>query len=293
MDSGTTRDRDNTGVAGKDDIVRHKHHGVGVVLGTDGFCQVRFLRGKGQMDRGSLTVLVAASRAEQFLAETLSSREIEGDLLRGATLWLRSGDADLQAIALSLISPSRDPRLILIVEDTIAKFPPGVRSRVADLLSDARLRRDLEPWPASVRTALSEVEGRRLQQEALAVARRAELAAPREEEERARRQAEVTAGIRRRIAIIDAIRSHLERPALTEAEQRRIESAVRASLSDPGAYSNFCWKCGTPVHSSFNPHCSACGWLVCMCGGCRAPHFVDRHGRSGACPQEADLLLVP
>ena len=286
MDSGTAGYPESPGGAAKGDIVRHKHHGVGVVLGTDGFCQVRFLGGKGHLERASLTVLVAANHAERFVAETLASREIDGDLLRGATLWLRSDDADLRAIAIALISPLRDPSPILIAEGILAEFPPRVRSRATNRLSEARAQRDLDSWPDTVRAIIAERDARRLMAEEDEAARCAEI-------DRARQEADVNLAVRSQIANIAAIRMRLGKPPLNEEERDRIDGAVRARQANPNAYRNVCWNCRTPVHSSFNPHCSACGWLVCVCGGCRAPNFVDRQGRSGPCRMEMDLLPVP
>ncbi len=270
----------------KGDIVCHARHGVGVVLVSGQFCTTRFLHGKGPFDQRDLTLLQSADGAQQFLAETDKTGKIGGELLRGVSLWLRSDSSQLQAVAVALISPTRDPKVIELVEDVLATFPMGRRSRASGQLSAARSLRGLESWPDTVRAVNDERWARRLQEEELEAAALASR-------EQARRDAELDAAVSSQIAIVTAIRSRLGRPSPTPDELVRVENAVRASIANPLAYSNVCWKCHTPVHDSFNPPCSACGWLVCICGGCRAPWFIDRQGRSGPCPMEADLVGLP
>jgi hypothetical protein len=263
------------------DIVRHERHGVGVVLTTSQICEVRFLRGKGQIDSDKLSVLLSASRAEVFLSDTLKTGKIKGDLVRGMALWLRSDDPRLQAIGLAVVSIARDARLVQIAEESLAQFPPGVRSRLTRHLSEARAERGLASWPETLRRIHAELEALRLREEVKRAA--AELA---------RSEAELAAAVRSQIAIVARVRLRLGRPALSDAETLRIERAVRAKKAAPNEYRNVCWNCHTPLHSTLNPRCPICSWLVCICGGCRSPTYVDVQGRPWACPQEAALLSI-
>jgi hypothetical protein len=267
------------------DIVRHKRHGVGVVLTTSQICQVRFFRGMGQIDSDKLTVLLSASHAESFLSETLKTGKIADDLVRGMTLWIRSDDPDLHAIGLAALSNARDARLVGMVEESLAQFKPGIRSRVTRQLSEARGERGLDSWPETLRAIDAERESRRLREEAEREAQRAAV-------ELARSEAALAAAVRSQIAIVARIRLRLGRPALAEAEQLQIGRAVRARAAAPSEYRNICWNCHTPLHSTLNPNCPECGWLVCTCGGCRSPTYVDVYGRHWACPQEAALLSM-
>lgn len=275
------------------DIVRHKRHGVGVVLTASQICQVRFFGGKGQIDSDRLTVLLSASRAEVFLSETLKAGKIASDLVRGMALWIRSDDPDLHAIGLAVLSNARDARLVGMVEESLAQFKPGIRSRVTRQLSEARAERGLDSWPETLQAIDAERESRRLREEAEREALRGAAKLARSKAELARSVAALAAAVSSQIAIVARIRLRLGRPPLSEAEQLQIERAVRARTAAPYEYRNVCWNCHTPLHSTFNPNCPECGWLVCTCGGCRSPTYVDVHGRSRACPQEAALLEPP
>ena len=262
------------------DIVCHGRHGVGIVLSDGQSCQVRFLGGKGLIDSRRLTVLLSADSAERLTSGELTATRI-GDLeVKGATLWLRSADQRLRAVALSVFSASTDLRLLVIAERSLADFPPGVRSRVTRELSEARSERGLDPWPETLLWVKAELESRRLKQEAELEAKRAATA-----------EAQLAVSVNDQIRLIADIRRRLGRPALSAAEKRLIEKAIRAKAAAPSAYRNHCWKCHTPLHSNFNPNCPVCGWLVCACGACRKPDYQDSSGkRAGACPQEAALM---
>jgi hypothetical protein len=264
----------------KGDIVGHERHGVGVVLVAGGLCQVRFLGVKGLVDAEKLTVLLSADCADQFTAEAVEECRIDSVVVRGATLWLRSDDPRLRAIALGVISASTDPWLVMTVERCLVKFPPGARSRVTRDLSEARGQRGLDPWPDAARRAATELEDRRLREEATQEARRL-----------AKVEAELAKTVRAQIDTVGQIRLNLGRPSLSDAERSAIEKAVRARAALPIVYKNQCWKCHTPLHSTFNAWCPLCSWLVCVCGACRKPTWVDKQGRHlGPCPQEAALV---
>lgn len=49
-------------------------------------------------------------------------------------------------------------------------------------------------------------------------------------------------------------------------------------ISQPG-YQNRCWDCTGGVHSSVNPRCPSCGWLVCGCGACKDGGTCERYRR--------------
>jgi hypothetical protein len=255
------------------DVVRHERHGVGVVLTPGQPCQVRFLSKKGQVNAATLTVLLPADCADQFTAEVLKTSQIEAIAVGGATLWLRSDDPHLRATALSAFSESTDPWLLMTANKSLVQFPPGARSRVTSDLSQARLRRGLEPWPEAVQRAVAELESRRVRQES---ERKALLLAK---------------AVRGQIDIIRGIHQRLGRPSPTDAERVLIEQEVRARAAWAVPRESFCWKCHKPLHSIVNPDCPICRWMVCVCGACRDPHRRDKLGRTpGACRQEASLL---
>lgn len=269
------------------DIVPDERHGVGVVLVAGPFCQVRFLRGKGRIDSDRLSVLLHADFAGQFISEAVGTTKIEDALVEGATLWLRSDNKTLRANALGFIAASKDPRRLVVAERSLAHFPPAVRSRITGELSEARTLRGLDQWPETMLQIKVELESRRLQQEA-------EREAQRAAEGIAKREAELDGAVRRQIAIVAEIRLRLGRPAPSASERQLIERAIRAKAAAPEAYRNHCWNCRTPLHSTFNPECPLCAWLVCVCGACRKPTWVDKQGRQpGPCLQEADLVSAP
>jgi hypothetical protein len=251
------------------DIVRHERHGVGVVLTPGQPCQVRFLNKKGPVDAAKLTVLLSADCADQCTTDALET-QIESVVVRGAMLWLRSDDPFLRATALQAFSGSTDPWLLMTADKSLVQFPPGARSRVTSDLSQARLRRGLEPWPEAVQRAIAELESRRARQES---EREALLLAK---------------AVRGQIDIIRGIHQRLGTPSPTDAE---IEQEVRARAAWPVPRESHCWKCHQPLHSTFNPNCPICHWMVCVCGRCQDPYKLDEHGRRfGACPQEASLV---
>ena len=255
------------------DIVCHEHHGVGVVLTTGQSCEVRFLGGKGPVNAARLTVLLSADCGDQFTAEAVEASQIDSIVVRGATLWLRSDDTRLRAIALGVFSASTDPWLITTVNKCLAQSPPRARSRVTSDLSEARAQRGLDPWPEAVLGAKAELESRRLRQEA---------------EREARRLAKA---VRAQIDIIEGIRSRLGRARLSDLDRTVIEQEVRIRAAWPAPRESHCWKCHEPLHSTFNPDCPLCHWMVCVCGRCQDPYKLDEHGRRlGACPQEASLV---
>jgi hypothetical protein len=266
------------------DIVRDERHGVGVVLVAGPFCQVRFLRGKGRIDSDRLTVLLHADLGAQFMSEAPSTTKIEDAMVEGATLWLRSDNKTLRANALGFISASTDPRRLVVADRSLAHFPPAVRSRITSELSEARTRRGLDPWPETMLRIKVELESRRLRREA-------EREAHRAAEEIAKGEADLEEAVRRQIVIVAEIRLRLGRPVPSAAERLRIAGAVRAKAADPADYSNHCWSCQTPLHSTFNSNCPVCHWLVCICGACRKPNYVDPRGRqAGPCPRETAVL---
>jgi hypothetical protein len=239
------------------DVVRHRRHGVGVVLRVGPPCVVRFQRGKAAVDPDNLSLIFEVSHAEELVSESVKSGRMNSDLLRGVSLWLRSADPRLSGLALATVSRVRHPRLVEIADVSLMSFPEATRVRVIGRLSEMRGRQGLADWPSAVKEA------------------RFETAA--------------MAAVQRQIGIVAGVRRRLGRPALSASELQRIEGTVRGQLADPQAYRNFCWNCRTPVHAAFNPSCPRCGWLVCTCGGCRSPSFVDHRGESWLCPQELDL----
>lgn len=255
------------------DIVRHERFGVGVVLATGPSCHVRFLDGKASIDPARLTVLLSVDCADQFTAEVLETSPIESDVIRGGTLWLRSDDKHLRDTAQEAFSVSTDPWLLMTADKCIAHFRPRGRARVTSDLSQARLRRGLEPWPEAVQRAVAELESRRVRQES------------------ERNALFLAKAVQDQIDIIRGIHNRLGRPSPTDAEHVLIEQGVRVRAAWAVPRESFCWKCRKPLHSTFNPDCPICRWMVCVCGACQDPYKVDKHGRRlGACTQEASLV---
>lgn len=93
------------------------------------------------------------------------------------------------------------------------------------------------------------------------------------------------------VDVINDARSRRGEPILDAAELRKVRENLARRESDPKRYRNNCWNCGAAVDEGSNEHCGDCGWLICWCGGCRAPEFTDRQtGQRGPCKREVWLL---
>lgn len=93
------------------------------------------------------------------------------------------------------------------------------------------------------------------------------------------------------IDVINDARRRRGEPTLDATELRKIRENLARRERDPTRYRNVCWNCVAAVDEGTNEHCGDCGWLVCWCGGCRAPSFVDRRtGQRGPCRREVWLL---
>lgn len=108
-------------------------------------------------------------------------------------------------------------------------------------------------------------------------------------------QASVARGNRSRspdetVHLINSARRRRGEPILDAAEAQQVLANLERRAADRDHYRNICWKCSAAVDAATNEPCIFCGWLVCWCGGCRAPNFVDRRtGDSGHCRQEVWL----
>lgn len=107
----------------------------------------------------------------------------------------------------------------------------------------------------------------------------------------------VTTGNRSRspeeiIQLINSARERRGEPVLDAAEAQQVLGNLERRAAGPDHYRNVCWKCSAAVDAATNEPCLFCRWLVCWCGGCRAPNFVDRRtGKSGHCRQEVWLAV--
>lgn len=91
---------------------------------------------------------------------------------------------------------------------------------------------------------------------------------------------------------INQVRGRRGEPELDAAEVAHVVANLRLRELDQARYRNVCWVCRAVVDESTNPHCAACGWLVCWCGACREPKqpWPRPHGRVGPCRNEAYLF---
>lgn len=90
---------------------------------------------------------------------------------------------------------------------------------------------------------------------------------------------------------INLARRRRGEPILDAAEAQKVLDNLAARHSDPRRYRNICWSCHAVVDAATNERCVQCSWLVCWCGGCRAPSYVDPGtGQKGPCRQEVWLL---
>ena len=93
------------------------------------------------------------------------------------------------------------------------------------------------------------------------------------------------------VDVINDARRRRGEPILDAAELRKVRQNLARRERDPSHYRNVCWNCVAAVDEGTNEHCGDCGWLVCWCGGCRAPSFTDRRtGQRGPCRREVWLL---
>lgn len=93
------------------------------------------------------------------------------------------------------------------------------------------------------------------------------------------------------VDVINDARRRRGEPILDAAELGKVRQNLARRERDPSHYRNVCWNCVAAVDEGTNEHCGDCGWLVCWCGGCRAPSFTDRRtGQRGPCRREVWLL---
>lgn len=93
------------------------------------------------------------------------------------------------------------------------------------------------------------------------------------------------------VDVINDARTRRGEPILDAAELRKVRQNLARRDGDSKRYRNVCWNCIAAVDEATNEHCGDCGWLVCWCGGCRAPSFTDRRtGEQGPCRREVWLL---
>lgn len=93
------------------------------------------------------------------------------------------------------------------------------------------------------------------------------------------------------LGVINKARRRRGEPILDASEAGKVLGNLARREDDPLRYRNVCWSCAAVVDEATNEHCAHCSWLVCWCGGCRAPYYPDpRTGQKGPCRQEVWLL---
>jgi hypothetical protein len=94
------------------------------------------------------------------------------------------------------------------------------------------------------------------------------------------------------IQLINAARERRGEPTLDAAEAGQVIANLERRAADPDRYRSVCWKCSAAVDAATNERCEFCQWLVCWCGGCRAPNYRDRRtGETGHCRREVWLSI--